>query len=103
MARRSWKPGALRWDIAPVREEAAELARQAGISPLTAGILLGRGIAEAEAVRSFMQPKMTDLLDPLELPGIEAAAIRVAQAVAHGEKIVIYGDYDVDAMTSIAN
>jgi len=92
----------LRWDIAPARDEAADLARQAGVSPLTAGVLLGRDIADAEAARAFMQPKMTDLIDPLELPGVEVAACRVAQAVSQGEKIVIYGDYDVDGMTSIA-
>ncbi len=102
MARQAWKPGALRWDIAEAHPGAAELARQAGISPLTAGILMNRGLADVEAVKNFLQPKMTDLIDPLELPGTEVAAKRIVQAVADGEKIVIYGDYDVDGMTSTA-
>jgi single-stranded-DNA-specific exonuclease len=71
-------------------------------APLVAQILHNRGLDDFELARSFMNPKLTDLHDPSLLPGIDAAARRIARAIADHEPIVIYGDYDVDGITGVA-
>ena len=61
-----------------------------------ARLLVGRGLQTPESARAFLQPSFSDLLDPSLLLGIAAAVNRIEQAVRKGEKILIYGDYDVD-------
>lgn len=102
MARRAWKPDSLRWEVAPRYENAAELARQLHTSELVAQILANRGVVDLDSARDFLNPKMMHLADPATLAGAQKAAQRVAQAIENEEKIVIYGDYDVDGMTSTA-
>ena len=102
MASRAWRPNALRWVVAPPFQDAEDLARRLGTAPLVAQALANRGMTDAESARSFLNPKLTDLHDPTLLGGVEAAAERIARAVAAGERIVIYGDYDVDGMTGVA-
>jgi len=102
MARRAWKPNSFRWDVAPTFDGSADLARLLHTSPLVAQVLANRGLADADPARGFLPPKLSDLHDPRDLTGCEAAADRIARAVADGEKIVIYGDYDVDGMTATA-
>ncbi len=102
MASRAWRRGQSRWLVAEPFGGAEELARELRISPLVAQILHNRGIADAAAAKSFLAPKLTDLIDPSALPGATAAAKRIAAAVRGREKIVIYGDYDVDGITATA-
>jgi single-stranded-DNA-specific exonuclease len=102
MASRAWRPNALRWEIAAPFDGAEALARRLGTAPLVAQVLANRGLADVGAAESFLNPKLTDLHDPRLLPGAVAAAERIARAVADREKIVIYGDYDVDGMTAVA-
>ena len=78
------------------------LERAAGISPIVAQLLLARGIGDHLTARSFLNPKMTELRDPEQLPGLTAAADRVFSAATSGRRIVIYGDYDADGMTATA-
>ncbi|MBP88152.1 MAG: single-stranded-DNA-specific exonuclease RecJ [Planctomycetaceae bacterium] len=78
------------------------LERAAGISPIVAQLLLCRGIADPQAAKTFLAPKMTELRDPELLPGLTAAADRVFVAATSGRRIVIYGDYDADGMTATA-
>jgi single-stranded-DNA-specific exonuclease len=99
---RAWKPNTHRWQIAPAVPDAADLARQLRTTPLVATILHHRGATDVEAGSRFLKPSLSHLHDPSELPGCERAAHRIAQAVANDEKIVIYGDYDVDGMTAVA-
>ncbi|WP_390620814.1 single-stranded-DNA-specific exonuclease RecJ [Gimesia aquarii] len=70
------------------------------ISPLLAQVLIARGLQDAAAARSFIDAKMNDLLEPSSMPGIEDAADRVIAALNAKRRITIYGDYDVDGMTS---
>ena len=91
-----------RWVVAPAAEGIEELAREAGVTPLVAQMLANRGIVESEAIRAFFRPQLTDLHDPALLNGAATAARRIAEAVRNEERIVIYGDYDVDGMTSVA-
>ncbi len=90
------------WQIAPPWPQREEAARAWGVSALVAQILHNRGIRDAAQAKAFLFPKLTDLYDPLTLPGAERAAERIARAVRDGEKIVVYGDYDVDGITGSA-
>jgi len=78
------------------------LARGAGISPVVARLLLCRGVSDAATAERFLAPKLTHLHDPAGLPGCAAAAERVHAAVKAGQRIVVYGDYDVDGITGTA-
>jgi single-stranded-DNA-specific exonuclease len=78
------------------------LEREAGVSAVVAQLLIGRGICDPLAARSFLDPKLNGLRDPDELPGVPAAADRLTAAIAAGRSIVVYGDYDADGMTATA-
>jgi single-stranded-DNA-specific exonuclease len=90
------------WVIPPVDGRAESLAQALKISPLVAQILINRGIAEAGAGNVFLQPKLTELIRPVHMPGIEPAAARLREAVEKKEKITVYGDYDVDGITGVS-
>ncbi len=98
----SARGNSIRWKVGSRQPAASTLAQQAGVSPLIAQVLLNRGISDAEAARQFMRPTLMSLYAPDMLPGVIDAAKRIAQAVRNGEKIVIYGDYDVDGITATA-
>ncbi|MHB8973158.1 MAG: single-stranded-DNA-specific exonuclease RecJ [Pirellulaceae bacterium] len=78
----------------------ATLESRASISPILAQLLLGRGIADPEDVRTFLDVKLTGLRDPDLLPGVPEAADRIYAAIRAQRRIVIYGDYDADGMTA---
>ncbi len=89
-----------RWNVAPPRADAAELAAALKVSPLIAQILLTRGISDPADCRAFLRPSLGSLHHPSTLPGVTQAADRIAKAIRENEKIVIYGDYDVDGITA---
>jgi single-stranded-DNA-specific exonuclease len=80
----------------------AALQRAAGVPDVVAQLLICRGITDPSKARSFLDPKLTDLYDPETLPGCAAAARRIHAAVEARQRIVIYGDYDVDGMSGTA-
>jgi single-stranded-DNA-specific exonuclease len=92
-----------RWSIAPPQPAlAGHLARQLGLSPLLAQCLLNRGHSEPDAIATFLEPKLRRLADPFLLPAMNAAVDRLFQARDRGEPVVIFGDYDVDGVSSTA-
>ena len=91
-----------RWNLAPPHPTAAELAGRLKTSPVVAQVLLNRGVGDAEACQDFLRPSLKCLHDPAGIPGLTRAAERIARAVRDGERIVIYGDYDVDGITATA-
>jgi len=92
-----------RWTLAqPDGGCIAELARSCTIPPLLAGLLLNRGIRDAEEARRFLNPNLSDLHDPYLLEDMESAVQRLLTALAERQKICIYGDYDADGLTSVA-
>ncbi len=90
------------WAVRPPDDRAAELARSLKVSPLVAQVLINRGITDARTGGHFLRPKLTDLIDPAQMPGVEPATHRLKQAITNKEKITIYGDYDVDGITGTA-
>lgn len=92
------------WHSSPVDEDAvASLRVETGLSRVTAQVLSARGLADPEDVRRFLEPDIErDWLDPLLIPGMEAGARRVADAVASDERIVVFGDFDLDGVSAAA-
>lgn len=89
------------WDINYIPFNKVEnLARKAGILNLQAKVFLSRGIDNVEVINKFFNPTLEDLNDPFLLKDMNLAVGRVIQAVKKKEKILIYGDYDVDGVTS---
>src|SRR4051812_154068 len=89
-----------RWTIAAPDGRAPELAARLKTSPLLAQILLNRGVVEAQECQDFLRPSLKGLADPGLIPNLKYAAERIARAIRDREKIVIYGDYDVDGITA---
>jgi single-stranded-DNA-specific exonuclease len=88
-----------RWLVATAEPALQQtLARQLGLPAPIAQVLLNRGYRTAEAARAFLSPQLRQLSDPFELPAMAAAVERICA----GGRIVIYGDYDVDGITSSA-
>ncbi len=81
---------------------AERLARELGISPLFASLLAARSVTDPAEADDFLNPRLATLPDPLATPGMETTAKRLAEAVAKRETVVLYGDYDVDGVTSLA-
>ncbi|MDT8901025.1 single-stranded-DNA-specific exonuclease RecJ [Anaeroselena agilis] len=96
------KPGKI-WRVVPARDElAARLARNLGVSPVVAQVLVNRGISDEAEARLFLRGGRETLPDPFLMLGMEAAVVRIRAAVDAGEKITVYGDYDVDGVTATA-
>lgn len=92
-----------RWRLADVDETAAEtLVRATGVSPAVARLLAGRAVAAAD-VRDYLQPTLKRYLpDPSVLKDMDKAVARTVRAIESGERIAIWGDYDVDGSASTA-
>jgi single-stranded-DNA-specific exonuclease len=92
-----------RWSLAPAQPLlAGQLASQSKISPLLAQCLLNRGFSEPTAIENLLSPRLKNLADPFLLPGMATAVERLLRAHGQKEPLVIFGDYDVDGVTSTA-
>ncbi|MDQ7778562.1 MAG: single-stranded-DNA-specific exonuclease RecJ [Planctomycetota bacterium] len=92
-----------RWVQHPQRTpEARALASELGSSPVIAQILMNRGLKSLQEMRAFLSPSLNSLHDPGLLPDIEPALARIDDALAKGQRIVVYGDYDVDGISATA-
>src|SRR6202140_3356566 len=92
-----------RWSLAPAQPLfAGQLASGLKISPLLAQCLLNRGLSEPVAISAFLEPRLKQLADPFLLPNMAAAVERLYKARERKEPLVIFGDYDVDGVTSTA-
>jgi single-stranded-DNA-specific exonuclease len=89
-----------RWTITEPDPRAAELAGRLKVSLVMAQVLLNRGMGDPDAARAFLRPTLSQLHDPSLLAGLDVVAERIARAVRDGQKIVVYGDYDVDGITA---
>jgi single-stranded-DNA-specific exonuclease len=92
-----------RWSLAPPQPLlAGQLAAQLTISPLLTQCLLNRNFSEPPAIETFLQPRLKNLADPFLLPDMTVAVERLLRAREQNEPLVIFGDYDVDGVTSTA-
>jgi single-stranded-DNA-specific exonuclease len=90
-----------RWSLAPSQPLlAGQLASQLKIPPLLAQCLLNRGFSEIPAIENFLAPRLKNLADPFLLPNMDKAVERLFRARKQNEPLVIFGDYDVDGVTS---
>lgn len=92
-----------RWNILQADEAAAQALREnLGISEVLCRILVQRGVTSFEEARAFFRPSLEQLHDPWLMKDMEKAVSRLLQAMQHNERILVFGDYDVDGTTSVA-
>ena len=93
-----------RWILPPYQDAIMirRLAVELGIPDVVAGLLSARGFTTPEAASLFLDPRLASLRPPEEIPGITQAAERIRKAILSKERITLYGDYDVDGITSLA-
>lgn len=90
-----------RWHIAPAQPLLVDpLAARLGIAPLLAQCLVNRGLSDPAAMEAFLEPRLKNLADPFLLPHMDLAVDRLLRAHRDAEPLVVYGDYDVDGVTS---
>ena len=89
------------WETVPCDVAQVDMvARELGVSPITARLLCSRGLGDLECARRFLAPSLDDLHDPFLLTDMVPAVERILGAIARKERIAIHGDYDVDGVTS---
>ena len=93
-----------RWVVKPQGnpKAVAAMAAATGISPVLANLLVQRGIDTLDKAKKFFNPQLSDLHDPFLMKDMDKAVERVERAVRNREKIMVYGDYDVDGTTAVA-
>ena len=93
-----------RWEVKAQGEAkvVAAIASHIGISPVLANLLVQRGIDTVEKAEKFFDPQLRDLHDPFLMKDMDRAVERVEQALERNERIMVYGDYDVDGTTAVA-
>ncbi len=94
----------MRWTLKPKPdpETVSLLSLQLGVDKPIASLLVQRGIDTFEAAKKFFRPSLDDLHDPFLMKDMDLAVSRIEKAIAAGENIMVYGDYDVDGTTSVA-
>lgn len=83
-------------------EDIRKLSEKLGVSPVIATLLVQRAITTFEQARAFFRPEISMLYDPFLMKDMDIAVQRLQSAIQRGEKILVYGDYDVDGTTSVA-
>ncbi len=95
-----------KWIIQPLSEgevEAAkELSKQTGVNPVLARLLIERGVRTPEEVKRFFRPQLNELHDPFLMKDMDKAVARLNEAMGRKERILVWGDYDVDGTTAVA-
>ncbi len=92
----------MRWQVSEADPEAVRnLSREMGLSPLLARLLVFRGMGAPEAAERFLKPSLAHLHDPFLMADMRVAVERLERAIAQQEKILIYGDYDVDGTMAV--
>ena len=97
-------PAKQKWVVAPSPDP--ELVREysdaLNLAPVVVSLALQRGFDDRDELERFLYPRLKDLGDPFKLPGVQKAVDRLLQAVDKKESVVLYGDYDVDGVSSVA-
>ena len=95
-----------KWNYLPISsdqaEESQQLAQRLAISPILSRLLVERGIDTVDKAKKFFKPQLTDLHDPFLMKDMDRAVERLNQAMGRKERILVYGDYDVDGTTAVS-
>jgi len=95
-----------KWNQKPLtpekRQAAKELGEKLNISPILARLLIQRGITTESAAKRFFHPQLSDLINPFLMKDMDVAVDRLNDAMGRKERIMVYGDYDVDGCTAVA-
>lgn len=91
-----WKPKSI-----PEEQKIKTLQKEIGVPYEIACMLVQRGIEDFQTAKTYFRPELSDLHDPYLMLGMRAAVDRITTAISHQEKIMIYGDYDVDGTTAV--
>ncbi|MBE6275072.1 MAG: single-stranded-DNA-specific exonuclease RecJ [Bacteroides sp.] len=95
-----------KWNYQPPSQEQTEaakaLAKETGINPVLCKLLLERGISSAAEAKRFFRPQLSELHDPFLMKDMDIAVNRLNEAMGKKERIMVYGDYDVDGTTAVA-
>ncbi len=93
-----------RWLFEPLPsdEKISNLSKEVNVSSIPATLLLQRGVSDFESAKSFFRPSLSHLHSPFLMKGMDIAINRLKEAIQNQEKILVYGDYDVDGITSVA-
>lgn len=83
-------------------QQAKELGEKLNINPILAGLLIKRGITTESAAKRFFRPQLADLINPFLMKDMDVAVDRLNDAMGRKERIMVYGDYDVDGCTAVA-
>lgn len=94
----------MRWTLKPEpdSQKVKQLATELGVVPLIASLLVQRGIETFDQAKAFFRPSLNDLHDPYLMKDMDKAVARIEKAIASGENILVFGDYDVDGTTAVA-
>ncbi len=90
-----------KWEIYKADEQKIKKIEEKGINRLLATVLANRGITEEEQIRIFLKPTRQDFYNPYLMPDMKKAVERIIEAIDKKQKVIIYGDYDVDGITSV--
>src|SRR5436190_16964865 len=93
-----------RWQLksTPPHEQIENLSKAININWYLSAVLIQRGISDFEEAKSFFRPALSDLHDPFLMKDMDLAMARLQKAIEGEEKILIYGDYDVDGTTAVS-
>ncbi len=97
-------PAKQKWVVEPTPDSQVvrDYAEHFGLAPVVVSLALQRGFTEFDDLERFLYPRLKDLSDPFQIPGVASAIQRIFTAVDEGEKVILYGDYDVDGVSSVA-
>ena len=95
-----------KWNYLPISTDQTEASRQLaqdlGISPILGRLLIERGITDVPSAKKFFRPQLPDLIDPFLMKDMDVAVDRLNKALGKKERILVYGDYDVDGTTAVS-
>jgi single-stranded-DNA-specific exonuclease len=95
-----------KWNYLPISPDQTEashqLAQDLGISPILGRLLVERGITDVPSAKKFFRPQLPDLYDPFLMKDMDVAVDRLNKALGKKERILVYGDYDVDGTTAVS-
>lgn len=94
----------MRWTLQPKPDISTieNLAKTLNVDTIIASLLVQRGITTFDQAKKFFRPSLEDIHDPFLMKDMDKATVRIQKAIANGENIMVYGDYDVDGTTSVA-